>query len=161
MKATVRTQGMGGEYTHIWELRRPPCVVVDPRVAAENEGNALQEECGECAGCKEAHARQHGEVIPLKDASATSNPPPDMVTFKPSDLAPNKHVYQSPRSASARQKSDLPKGVLEHPFYFELDPKMPLPPIQEGSSNGPNNGTLTMKSSKGAGNETIKSTSSC
>ena len=51
MKATLRTQ-MGGEYTHIWELRRPPCVV-DPQV--ENEGNAMQEECAGCAGCKAFH----------------------------------------------------------------------------------------------------------
>ena len=146
MKATLRTQ-MGGEYTHIWELRRPPCVV-DPQ--AENEGNAMQEECGGCAGCKAIHS---GEVIPLKEAGDSNAA---LVTFKPSDH-PHTHVYQSPRSASARhhhhqqQRTDLPKGVLEHPFYFELDSKTPHP-VQEG--------TMTMKS-RGTESETMRSTSSC
>ena len=151
MKATLRTQ-MGGEYTHIWELRRPPCVV-DPQV--ENEGNAMQEECAGCAGCKAIHA---GEVIPLKEAMDGKG---GLVTFKPSDH-PHTHVYQSPRSASARhqqqqqlqqQRTDLPQDVLEHPFYFELDSKMPHP-VQEG--------TMTLKSARAAAeNETMRSTSSC
>lgn len=143
MKATLRTQ-MGGEYTHIWELRRPPCVI-DPQV--ENEGNAIQEECAGCAGCKAIHT---GEVIPLKETGDTNKA--GMVTFRQGEH-PHSHVYQSPRSASARhQQTDLPKGVLEHPFYFELDSKTPHP-VQEG--------TMTLKSPRGAESETMRSTSSC
>ena len=122
---------------------------MDPQ--AENEGNAMQEECAGCAGCRTIHT---GEVIPLKEAGEA------LVTFKPSDH-PHTHVYQSPRSASARhhqyqqqqqqQRTDLPKGVLEHPFYFELDSKTPHQ-VQEG--------TMTMKS-RGAESETMRSTSSC
>ncbi len=189
MKATLRTH-MGGEYTHIWELRRPPCVV-DPQV--ENEGNALQEECAGCAGCKAIHAG--GEVIPLKETGAAAAAAAaagagavvgegglaGLVTFKTSDQ-PHTHVYQSPRSASARQQqqqqqqhADIPPskggagraagaGILDQPqrpYYFELDSKMAALPVQqEGTTMAPQGG------GGGGGGSTLqsdpaKSTSSC
>ena len=125
----------GGEYTHIWEVRRPPPVIA-PATGEEplqhhqhhhHKGcNAHQpqgtgDQRNQPATCLGTLTKtgdcQLQDSIHRKDKCRAS-----FTTFKPRN---DEHIYQSPKF---ERKPNGPRcrgscTVGDPPFYFELDPK--------------------------------------
>ena len=129
MGGCVRTS-TGGEYTQIWEVRRP---VVSAITESGDEAVSHQTELLDCP----AHPRDGATAdlalakapfatsqMPLsKEAlSCPKDPSLSFQTFKPS----GNHIYQSPKT----EQKQLERCLVHHhhpemvPFYFDLDPNM-------------------------------------
>lgn len=126
----VRTASTGGEYTHIWEVRRPDI----PGVSDGEVHCGTMPKGSQCGTIPRVH--HHCGTLPknshcvgtiIKDHEGTMGRNREIKkrasfsTFKPSD----DHIYQSP-SFARRHHLDANGIPIEGvpPFYFELDPKM-------------------------------------
>ena len=130
MGGCVRTS-TGGEYTQIWEVRRPVVSAI-----TESGDEAVVSHQTELLDCP-AHPREGAASADLALAKAPYGPPPMAVskdglscpkdaslsfqTFKPS----GNHIYQSPKT----EQKQLERCLVHHhaemvPFYFDLDPNM-------------------------------------
>lgn len=137
MGGCVRTS-TGGEYTQIWEVRRP---VVSAVTESGDEGPTHQTEILDCPAHPRDGAAAHMGLV--KDGVTACSPGPlsvpkeglpcgkdassSFTTFKPS----HGHIYQSPKA----DQKQFERCMIHHgemvPFYFELDQSM----VCEGCMN--------------------------